>query len=69
VSILHWVKGQIADVKAMEECILQRANLIAQIPKIKARRNQLARDHESAVVGRTTFKTFFKSTNEKKSYA
>ena len=28
-SILFWVKAMIHDVKAMDECIVQRANLIA----------------------------------------
>jgi hypothetical protein len=41
MSLLCWVKGQIADVKAMDEAITQRANMIAMVPKIRARRTQL----------------------------
>ena len=53
----------------MEECITQRATLLAQIPKIKARRQQLGSEWQSAISGSLSFKTFFKSGNEKKTYA
>lgn len=64
MSLLCWVKGQIADVKAMDEAITQRANVLALVPKIKVRRAQLQKDLDSAVNNRTTFKTFFKSRTE-----
>jgi hypothetical protein len=62
--IFHWVKGMIHDVKAMDECIVQRANLIAQIPKIRAKRAQLATELQGVQDGKTSFKTFFKSNHQ-----
>lgn len=67
-SVFYWIKGQVTDVKAMRDALASRENIIAVIQKIKSKKGSVQREMENSMSGRTTLKTFFKSTNEKHSY-
>ena len=67
-STFYWVKGQVADVKAMRDALVSRDNILQVIQKIKAKKLSVQKELDNSVNGRTTLKTFFKSSNEKQSY-
>lgn len=67
-SVFYWIKGQVTDVKAMRDALSSRENIISVIQKIRSKRSSVQRELENSMNGRTTLKTFFKSSNEKHSY-
>ena len=64
-AVFYWIKGQVADVKAMRDALVSRDNIKAVIQKIRAKRSSVQRELENVMNSRTTLKTFFKSSNEK----
>ena len=67
-QIFYWVKGQVADIKAMRDALVSRDNILNVIQKIKTKKASVVRELENSSSGRTTLKTFFKSSNEKQNY-
>ena len=67
-SIFYWAKGQVSDIKAMRDALVSRDNVLQVIQKIKTKKASLQGELDKFNSGRTTLKTFFKSTNEKQSY-
>ena len=67
-SIFYWVKGQVDDIKAMRDGLVSRDNILHVIQKIKTKKSNVQKELNKTIKGRTTLKTFFKSSNEKASF-
>ena len=67
-SIFYWVKGQVDDIKAMRDALVSRDNILHVIQKIKTKKANVQKELNKTIKGRTTLKTFFKSSNEKASF-
>jgi len=71
--LLYFVKGEEKDIKAMQDAIVSRTNLIAEIKKISAKRVTVTKELEDKIQGSislslSTFKTLFKNNEEKQQY-
>jgi len=71
LPLLYFVKGEEKDIKAMQDAMTSRANLIAEIKKLATRRLTLTQELEDKIQGSitislSTFKTLFKNNEEKK---
>lgn len=68
-NMLYWVKGEIADIKSMNQALETRVTLLQTMVKTSTKRESTQKELDSLQGGKTSFKTFFKSTNEKQSYS
>ena len=67
-SLFYWIKAQVADVKAVQEALAQRENVIQVKNKVRAKKESLLKELDASKSGRTTLRTFFQSRNEKANF-
>ena len=67
-SVYYWAKGQISDIKAMRDALASRENVLNVTSKINQKRQNVKKEYANNAHGRTTLKTFFKSSNEKQQF-
>lgn len=70
VNIFYWVKGEINDVVALQQCIAARLGPNASaINKLKSKIASCLGDFDKIQAGKKSLKTMFKSTKETENYA
>jgi hypothetical protein len=68
-SMLYWVKGEVADIKSMNQALDTRVTLAQNMQKTSQKKESTQRELDNVLGGKTSFKTLFKTTSEKTNYS